>query len=63
MTFIPQPPFGTGAPVNATTDTTNANFGATNFPHSPNFSSGKTSTQGYEAKLNVLNVGTKPPTP
>ncbi len=61
MTFTPLPPFGTGGAVTATIDHTNENFGATtDVPNSPNFSSGETSTQLYEATLNVLNAGTKP---
>jgi hypothetical protein len=46
-------PNSSGIPV---IDLTNANFGATNFPPSPN-SSGKTSTAVYETTLNISNIG------
>ena len=59
MTFIPTNQ-GSGN-VTATTNTTNADFGAKNFPNSPNFSTGESSTKTYEQDLNVLNIGTAVP--
>jgi hypothetical protein len=64
MTFTPTAPFGTGGSVNATIDLTVANSGATNFPNSPNFSNGKTSTAVFQQTLNVSNIGKPvPPSP
>ena len=57
MSFTPNAPFGTGANVTATVDSTIANFGATNFPHSPNFAISETSTAEYLLSLNNANIG------
>jgi hypothetical protein len=59
MTYIPTNQ-GSGN-VTATIDSTVANFGAVNFPHSPNFGSGESSTETYEQDLNALNIGTTVP--
>lgn len=59
MTFIPTNQ-GSGN-VTANIDNTVANFGAKNFPNSPNFGTGESSTETYEiASLNVLNLATQP---
>lgn len=60
MTFLPTNQ-GSGQ-VSANVDSTNANFGAQNFPASPNFGSGETSTATFEQDLNALNIGTAVPT-
>jgi len=57
MTYIPTNQ-GSG-PVSANVDSTNANFGATNFPSSPN-TDGDTSTEIYLLDLNNANIGTTP---
>jgi hypothetical protein len=60
MTYIPTSS-GSGN-VTATIDNTVANFGAVNFPASPNFATGDSSTETFEiTALNVLNTGTVVP--
>lgn len=63
MTYTLNAPFGVGGPVNATTSTVNTDFGAKNFPNSPNFSTGRSSTATDLLTANSRNLGTKPPTP
>ena len=59
MTFIPTS-VGSGN-VTATTDNTVSNFGAKNFPNSPN-TDGDSSTETFEiTALNVLNLSTSVP--
>jgi hypothetical protein len=59
MTYIPTS-VGSGN-VTATVDNAVSNFGAVNFPRSPNFSTGDSSTETYEiTSLNVLNLATQP---
>lgn len=59
MTWTPQPPFGTGGNVTGTISTVNADFGAKNFPNSPN-TDGELSTFEYLQDLNNSNIGTEP---
>jgi hypothetical protein len=61
MTFTPTAPFGTGGNVTATTSTVNADFGAKNFPNSPNFGISVTSTATRLLTINTQNLGTTPP--
>lgn len=60
MTYLPTSG-GTGGNVTATVDLTDANFGAENFPNSPNYSISITSTAEYLESLNVLNSETTVP--
>jgi hypothetical protein len=63
MTWTPNAPFGTGANIIATVDLTVADFGSSagGWPHSPNYSSSRTSTQTELQTANSRNLGTKPP--
>jgi hypothetical protein len=61
MSFTPQPPYGVGGNVTATTSTVNADFGAKNFPNSPNFGSSVTSTATRLLTINAENLGSTPP--